>query len=155
VGAAAGAAEEAGEERTSAEAAVEEVPGVEEVPAVEEVAGAEAVEEPSGAEAQLASVAGAWEVWVIAVHSPAVETSDPAAGTLAVEAMTSHKVAGSMTVAGSTTDGTIAETDFSSVFRFMTTAITMIMDTMTVAGGSIEEQFILAARTGGAATNSA
>jgi hypothetical protein len=69
--------------------------------------------------------------------------------------MTSHKVAGSMTVAGSTTDGTIAETDFSSVFRFMTTATTMIMDTMTVAGGFIKEHCIRAARTGGAATNSA
>ena len=137
----AGAAVEAGAaaERTSAEAGVEEV----------------AEERPSAVEAAVALVAAAWEAWAIAVHSHAVETSDSGVGTLAIEATTSHKVAGSTTVAGST-DDTTTEIDSSSVFRFMTTAITtMIMDTTAAAVGCIVEQSIRAARTGGAATNSA
>ena len=142
VGAAAG--------RTSVEAGGEEV----------------AEERPSAVEAAVALVAAAWEVaahfhaaetsgraaaWE-AAHSPAAETSGHASAASVVEAMTSHKVAGSMTVAGS---GTVTETDFSSVFRSTATAITtMIMDT-AVAAGCIEEQSIPVARIGGAATNSA
>ena len=88
-----------------------------------------------------------------AAHSPAAETSGHASAASAVEAMTSHKGAGSMVA--SSTDGTVTETDFSSVFRSTATAITtMIMDT-AVAAGCIEEQSIPAARIGGAATNSA
>ena len=141
--------------RTSVEAGVEEV----------------AEERPSAVEAAVALVAAAWEVaahfhaaetsgraaaWE-AAHSPAAETSGHASAASVVEAMTSHKVAGSM-VAGSMTvagSGTVTETDFSSVFRSTATAITtMIMDT-AVAAGCIEEQSIPAARIGGAATNSA
>ena len=77
-------------ERTSVEAGVEEV----------------AEERPSAVVAAVASVAAAWEVaahqrgdWAArrwTAHSPAAETSGHASAASAVEAMTSHKVAGSI-----------------------------------------------------------